>query len=90
MFRAHAGSVELSFNLCNPLGYAENVSLSAEFGSQSATALNSSTYTLALTKPRPYGFPIVASARLHQLFHNCQRWSSYTELLRGGLLTASR
>ena len=85
-----AGSVEGALKLCNPLGYAEQITLRAECGSQSPAGLNSTTYALALTKPRPFGLGVVADARLHQLFHNCTRWSSYTELLRGGALTLSR
>jgi hypothetical protein len=61
------------------------VSVGAEYGSQS-----SSEFHLALTKPKPWGRPLLADLRLHQLAHNCQRWSSYAELLRGGQVTLSR
>ena len=81
----HAGSVEASLNLTNPLGYAEQVSLGAEYGSQ---ATNSCTF--AVTKPKPMGYPVLLDARLHQLGHNHQAWSSFVELLRGGAITLSR
>ncbi|PSC74144.1 sorting and assembly machinery component 50-like protein B-like [Micractinium conductrix] len=92
MLRLHAGtyvqgvegSVQTSLNLTNPLGYAEQVSVGAEYGSQS-----SSEFHLALTKPKPWGKPLLADVRLHQLGHNYQRWSSYAELLRGGQVTLS-
>ena len=61
------------------------VSVGAEYGSQS-----SSEFHLALTKPKPWGKPLLADVRLHQLGHNYQRWSSYAELLRGGQVTLSR
>lgn len=84
-FLAAAGSVEVSVNLTNPSGHAEQVSLGAEYGSQA-----SNVYTLAVTKPRPAGRPLLADARLHQLGHNHQAASSYVELVRGGALTLSR
>lgn len=92
MLRLHAGtyvqgtegSVQTSLNLTNPLGHAEQVSLSAEYGSQSTNL-----YTLAVTKPKPLGRPLLADVRLHQLGHNYQPWSSYAELLRGGQVTLS-
>lgn len=80
-----AGSVETSLNLTNPLGYAEHVSLGVEHGSQATNI-----YTLALTKPKPWGRSLLLDARLHQLGHNYQGWSSYVELVRGGALTLSR
>lgn len=87
-----AGSLETSLNLTNPLGYAEQISIGAEYGTQSTNV-----YTLALTKPvrlrwggpRP-GVPATADLRLHQLFHDYGRWSSYSELLRGGVATLTR
>ena len=77
--------MEASLNLTNPVGYAEQVSLGAEYGSQST-----SIYRLGLTKPKAFGRPLLADVRLHQLAHNFSRWSSYAELLRGGALTLSR
>lgn len=76
------GSVEASLNLNNPLGYAEQVTLGCEYGSQ-----NTNVYSLGVSKPRPGGTPALLDLRLHQLFHNYQPWSSYTELLRGGVVT---
>ena len=104
-----AGSVETSLNLTNPLGHAEQISLGAEYGTQSTNV-----YTLSATKPvrlpawataagggaggssgvaingRQAGVPAVADLRLHQLFHDYGRWSSYSELLRGGVATLTR
>ena len=77
-----AGSVETSLNLINPLGYAEQVSIGAEVGSQATNV-----YTLAISQPRPGGLPAVGDLRLHQLSHNYGPWSSYSELLRGGVAT---
>lgn len=77
--------MEVSVNLTNPSGHAEQVSLGAEYGSQA-----SNVYTLALTKPRPGGRPLLADVRLHQLGHSHQAASSYVELVRGGALTLSR
>jgi hypothetical protein len=79
------GSMDTSLNLTNPLGYAEQVSLGAEYGSQST-----SIYRVGLTKPKAFGRPLLADVRLHQLAHDFSRWSSYAELLRGGALTLSR
>ncbi|PRW61285.1 Sorting and assembly machinery component 50 [Chlorella sorokiniana] len=76
------GSVETSLNLTNPLGYAEQISVGAEYGSQSTNV-----YTLAVTKPKPWGAPLLADVRLHQLGHNYGQWSSFAELLRGGSVT---
>ncbi|GAB4818843.1 hypothetical protein N2152v2_005889 [Parachlorella kessleri] len=76
------GSVEASLNLTNPLGYAEQVSLTAEYGSQSTNV-----YSLAITKPKPAGLPLLLDFRLNQLFHSYQWTSSFSELLRGGALT---
>ena len=59
-----AGSVEASVNLNNPLGYAEQVSLTAEYGSQSTNV-----FSLAITKPKPAGLPLLLDFRLNQLFH---------------------
>ncbi|KAL4452572.1 hypothetical protein ABPG75_008234 [Micractinium tetrahymenae] len=92
MLRLHAGtyvqgtegSVQTSLNLTNPLGHAEQVSLGAEYGSQATNI-----YTLAVTKPKPFGAALLADVRLHQLGHNYQPWSSYAELLRGGQVTLS-
>lgn len=62
------------------------VSVGAEYGSQATNV-----YTLAATKPvRLGGRPLLADVRLHQLGHNYGPWSSYTELLRGGVLTLTR
>jgi hypothetical protein len=61
-----AGSVEASLNLNNPLGYAEQISLTAEYGSQSTNV-----YSFAVTKPRPSGLPVLLDLRLNQLFHRC-------------------
>ena len=74
----------MSLNLTNALGYAEQVSVGAEYGSQSTNI-----YTLALSKPKPFGQPLLADVRLHQLGHNYKAWSSYAELLRGGAITLS-
>lgn len=79
------GSVETSVNLTNPLGYAEQVSLGVEYGTQATNV-----YTLALTKPKPLGRSLLADVRLHQQVHSCQTWSSYVELVRGGAVTLSR
>ncbi|KAI3432894.1 hypothetical protein D9Q98_010476 [Chlorella vulgaris] len=78
------GSVETSVNLTNPLGYAEQVSLGVEYGTQATNV-----YTLALTKPKPLGRSLLADVRLHQQVHSCQTWSSYVELVRGGAVTLS-
>lgn len=53
------------------------VTLGAEYGSQSTNV-----YSLGVSKPRPGGTASLLDLRLHQLFHNYQPWSSYTELLR--------
>lgn len=51
--------------------------MGAEYGSQSTNV-----YSLGLAVPRPWGNPALLDLRIHQLFHNYQPWSSYTELLR--------
>ncbi|KAI7844949.1 hypothetical protein COHA_001596 [Chlorella ohadii] len=79
------GSVETALNLTNPLGYAEQISIGAEYGSQSTNV-----YTIAVTKPKPWGAPLLADVRLHQLGHNYGQWSSFAELLRGGSITLTR
>lgn len=77
-FSCSPGSVEASATLTNPLGHAERLNLSGEWGSRSTT-----TYSLALTRARPRGLPYLATARLYQQFSSFERWSSFTELLRG-------
>lgn len=79
------GSVEVSLNLTNPLGHAEQLSLTAEYGSQSTNV-----YSLTVTKPRPRGLPLLLDARVHQLFHSHQWASSFSEQLRGGMVTLTR
>lgn len=74
----------MSLNLTNPLGHAEQVSVAAEYGSQS-----SNVYSLAVTKPRPRGLPLLLDLRVNQLFHSHQWASSFSELTRGGALTAT-
>lgn len=73
------GSVEASATVTNPTGHAESITVNAEWGSQSTTL-----YSLGIARPRPRGAPVTVSARVHQLFTSSQKWSSYTELLRGG------
>lgn len=41
-------------------------------------------------QPKPWGAPLLADVRLHQLGHNYGQWSSYAELLRGGSVTLTR
>lgn len=73
----------LPFSHCTPATL--QISLGAEYGSQATNV-----YTLALSQPRPRGLPLVADVRLHQLFHSYGPWSSYSELLRGGVATLTR
>lgn len=80
-----AGSVQASLDLNNPTGNAEQVAFTVEYGMQTAN-----TCTLSVSKPRPWGRAMIADGRLHQLFHNYERWSSFTELFRGGMATFAR
>jgi len=41
-------------------------------------------------QPKPWGAPLLADVRLHQLGHNYGQWSSFAELLRGGSVTLTR
>lgn len=81
----YVGTVEASLNLTNPLGYAEQVSVGLEYGTQ-RTNLCSFTYTV----PKPWNYPVIGDLRLQQLLTDRQPWSSYVERLRGGMVTVTR
>lgn len=83
------GSTELSLRLINPTGHAEQLSISTEWGARPEMKNVSSSHSLELVKPRPFGKPVVFDARLHQLAHNREIWSSYVELLRGTTATVA-
>jgi outer membrane protein insertion porin family len=80
-----AGTMEVSLNVNNALGYAEQIAASVEYGLQ-----RSNVCSLSLTKPRPWGRPLIGELRFHQLSNNFEKWSSFTELLRGGVATLTR
>ena len=72
------GTVEATLNIRNCVGYAERVSLSVEQGMS-----NSNLYSLQLQIPRVMRMPYHIDLRMHQVFDNKSKWSSYTERLRG-------
>ena len=80
-----AGQVELSFGLKNILGYAESTTFSGQYGSAS-----SNEFSVSVSKPRIYGYPLNSEVQLLQQFSNFQKWSSFTERLRGGVFSLSR
>ena len=75
--------MEVGVNLTNPLGRAEQVDLQLEQGSQSTNS-----FCLSYTRPRFWGRG-VADVRLQQVFHSYERWSSFTERVRGCLATVA-
>lgn len=60
----------MSLNLTNPLGYAEQISASAEYGSQSTNV-----YSLGVTKPRPSGLPLLVSGCSSLLGSVARSWA---------------
>lgn len=78
------GTGESSIRLINPTGHAEQLSASLVVGTKSTTS-----YSLDLTKPRPLGNPIILDAKLHQDRQSKELWSSYCELVRGGVVTVA-
>ena len=77
--------MEVSLNLNNAIGYAEQAAVSVEYGMQRANV-----FSLSVAKPRPWGRPLVGEVRLHQLFRSYEQWSSFTEHFRGGMATVTR
>jgi hypothetical protein len=81
-----AGTVEASASLINPLGHGERFAAKVEYGTQ-----RSNNFSLVYSKPRRiFGYHASGDVRVHQVFHDCERWSSYTELLRGGAAGITR
>lgn len=72
------GTVEATFNVRNYAGYAEKLSFSVEQGMS-----KSNTYAMRLQVPRIMRLPYQMDIRMHQIFDNKAKWSSYTERLRG-------
>jgi hypothetical protein len=82
--RPSPGTVEMSLNLNNPIGYAEAITFGLEYGTQ-RTNLCSLTYTI----PKPWGHPAIADVRLQQLVTDREPWCSYVERLRGAVFTVT-
>ena len=80
-----AGQVEVSTSLTNVLGAAESATFSGQYSSAS-----SNEFSVTLSKPRAYGYPIQTELLLHQQFNNYQKWSSFSERLRGGVFSLHR
>jgi hypothetical protein len=45
---------------------------------------------LSLAKSRPWAKRLLGEVRLHQLSSSQEKWSSFTELFRGGMATLTR
>lgn len=71
-------TAEATLNIRNYIGYAEKISLSVEQGIS-----NSNVYSIRLQVPRILRIPYQMDLRIHQVFDNKVKWSSYTERLRG-------
>ena len=80
-----AGQAEAAVSFTNVLGYAENLTLSGQYGTAS-----SNEFSATLAKPRPSGRPVSAELQVLQQFTNFQKWSSFSELLRGGIVSLHR
>ena len=75
----------MTVNLTNPLGYAENLQLSAEVGHQSFSEV-----AFRIARPRISAKPLNVELALHQQNLNNEKWSSYREQMRGGILRLLR
>jgi len=75
-------SFETGFGLHNASGSAEHVVATAEYGTE-----NSSQFSLSYEQPRPAGLPLTVDARLQQYLRNYQKASSFTETMRGGVVS---
>lgn len=71
-------TAEATLNIRNCLGLAEKACLSVEQGIS-----NSNLYSLRLQIPRIARTPYQIDLRIHQMFDDKSKWSSYTERLRG-------
>jgi hypothetical protein len=79
------GTVEATLNIRNYTGYAEKVSLSVEQGLS-----HSNVYATRLSVPRVFRLPYHVDWRVHQIFDNKEKWSSYVERLRGMTVSVMR
>ncbi len=80
-----AGSFEFSVGLTNNLGRGENVTVSAELGSQ-----NSMEFSASVAKQRLWGSNIGSQLQVAQQTRCLQQFSSYTEDTRKAAVTAYR
>jgi hypothetical protein len=76
---------EGTLNIRNYAGYAEKVSLSVEQGLS-----HSNVYATRLSVPRVFRLPYHVDWKVHQVFDNNEKWSSYVERLRGMALSVTR
>lgn len=81
----HAGSLEFSLGLTNNLGRAEDVTITAELGSQ-----NSMEFSASIAKPRLVGTSIGSQFQIAQQTRCLQQYSSYTEDTRKAAATLYR
>ena len=86
LFQVHSGtyiqggaeaSAEVAVNVNNRFGWAEQISLSADYGSR-----RTNLFSLATTVPRPWNTPSIVDVRMYQNFMDRQSLSSYMERLR--------
>ncbi|KAK9784757.1 hypothetical protein WJX73_001773 [Symbiochloris irregularis] len=76
------GQGEAAVSFTNVLGYAESLTFSGQYGTAS-----SSEFSATLAKQRPWAKPVSVELQLLQQFTNFQKWSSFSELLRGGIVS---
>ncbi len=81
----HAGSLEFSLGLTNNLGRAEEVTITAELGSQ-----NSTEFSVSVAKPRLQGTSVGSQFQVAQQSRCLQQYSSYTEDTRKTAITLYR
>ncbi|CAL5228989.1 g12227 [Coccomyxa viridis] len=76
------GSLEFSLGLTNNLGRAEDVTITAELGSQ-----NSTEFSVSIAKPRLQGTSVGSQFQVAQQSRCLQQYSSYTEDTRKTAVT---
>ena len=80
-----AGSLEASLGLTNNLGRAEDITITAELGSQ-----NSTEFSVSIAKPRLQGTSVGSQFQVAQQSRCLQQYSSCTEDTRKTAITLYR
>lgn len=80
-----SGTVETSINLKNLFGFADLLTLTLEKGLS-----QSNVYSISGSVPKFLDSPYRVECKIHQIFQDRQKWSSYVERFRGGSISLSK